>query len=613
MVYGQSLIPAAAASCKQARAEAPSGQARFQRRISLCLSVTLCRLLVLALLCFPRIAAGVEPGPLPPEAASLFPEAERFGAVEGSPPAAAVYAQEAAGERLIGYVFSTADVVEIPGYSGWPIHLLIGLETEGRLRGVRILHHEEPILAAGVSEARLSAFIGQYRGKPADGRILVGARSPGHATVDAISGATITMMVINATINRAVKQVAASRGISAAGLTEEAPLLSTGAMAPPAPPAKPARETPPARLPPRAAKPPPAPPPLAGENIPHKVPTTAQGKAEPPLWQIVWRQRIPEVILLGLGLTVLTGILLFQDYLARHPRLLRRLRLAFLTYTLLFVGWYALGQLSILNVFTFLHAVMHQFSWETFLIDPVLFLLWSFVAVTLLLWGRGVYCGWLCPFGALQELAFQLGQRLRLPVLPLPQVVHERLLALKYVIMIGLFGLSLQSITWAIQGAEIEPFKTAITLRFQREWGYVLFALAVIAIGLFNRKAYCKYLCPLGAALVIPGRFHTFEWLRRRKECGKPCQVCAVECEVQAIRATGEIVVNECHHCLDCQVTFYDENKCPPLVERRKRRERGGRARELARGMGEPLTGDLQVIPVRVDTREKKGTLDPDQ
>lgn len=230
----------------------------------------------------------------------------------------------------------------------------------------------------------------------------------------------------------------------------------------------------------------------------------------------------------------------------------------------------------------------------------MLFLLWSFVAVTLLLWGRGVYCGWLCPFGALQELAFQLGQRLRLPELKLPAVVHERLLALKYVLMLALFGLSLQSMGSAIVAAEVEPFKTAITLRFQRDWPFVAYAAGLLLVGLFNRKAYCKYLCPLGAALVIPGRFHTFEWLRRRKECGKPCQVCATECEVQAIRPTGEIVINECHHCLDCQVTYYDERKCPPLVERRKRRERGSRARELALGMGESVADPLAGIPVRV-------------
>jgi polyferredoxin len=183
----------------------------------------------------------------------------------------------------------------------------------------------------------------------------------------------------------------------------------------------------------------------------------------------------------------------------------------------------------------------------------------------------------------------------------MPNVVHERLLALKFVILVVLFGLSLQSMSWAIQAAEVEPFKTAITLRFQREWGYVAFALGIVVLAAFNRKFYCKYVCPLGAALIIPGRFHSFEWLRRRKECGKPCQVCAVECEVQAIRPTGEIVINECHHCLDCQVTYYNDHKCPPLVEKRKRRERGGRARELVKGMEESIgAARLEDIPVTV-------------
>jgi polyferredoxin len=175
------------------------------------------------------------------------------------------------------------------------------------------------------------------------------------------------------------------------------------------------------------------------------------------------------------------------------------------------------------------------------------------------------------------------------------------MLALKFVILLVLFGLSLQSMGMAIRAAEIEPFKTAITLRFQREWGFVAFALGVVLLSAFNRKFYCKYICPLGASLIIPGRFHSFEWLRRRKECGKPCQACAVECEVQAIRPTGEIVVNECHHCLDCQITYYNDHKCPPLVEKRRRRERGSRARELAReteGSGIPR---LNGIPITVN------------
>jgi NosR/NirI family nitrous oxide reductase transcriptional regulator len=566
----------------------------------------LCLLFMLAVMPFAHadIAATY------PQVHSLFPSADRFGETEGTPPAAPVYQND----QLIGYAFLTTDMVNIPAYSGRPISILVGIDTGGHITGARIVKHEEPILAAGVSEEQLAKYVDQYRGKPTSGRIIVGGQREGYATVDAISGATITIMVVNASITRAVKMVAKSRGIqpAEAGVQSTPETAASPQESAPAQPARTADMTPPR---PTRASPPPAPraasppraavrtvtPPTPPTVSPATVPTFVADEAddEEPIWITLWTQRKLEIALLLTGLTLLTGILLFQDYLAGRPRLLRRVRMGFLLYTLFFIGWYALGQLSIINVLTFMQAVMHQFSWDTFLIDPMMFLLWSFVAVTLLLWGRGVYCGWLCPFGALQEIVFQLARKLKLPFFEIPYGVHERLLALKFIILLALFGLSLQSMGWAIRAAEIEPFKTAITLRFQREWGYVAFALGVIALTAFNRKFYCKYVCPLGASLIIPGRFHSFEWLRRRKECGKPCQVCAVECEVQAIRPTGEIVINECHHCLDCQVTYYNSHKCPPLVEKRKRRERLGKARESAKDTDEPgAVSRLEDIPV---------------
>jgi NosR/NirI family nitrous oxide reductase transcriptional regulator len=229
------------------------------------------------------------------------------------------------------------------------------------------------------------------------------------------------------------------------------------------------------------------------------------------------------------------------------------------------------------------------------------------VAVTLLLWGRGVYCGWLCPFGALQELVNKIARRLGVPQLELPDVVHERLWAVKYVILVVLFGLSLQSMGEAAVFAEVEPFKTTFGMRFQREWPFVLYAAGLIGITVINRKFFCKYLCPLGAALAIPGRFRLFDWwLRRRRECGKPCQVCAVQCPVRAIRPTGEINANECHYCLDCQVVYFNERLCPPLIERRKRRERLPRAREAVQKI-ESMLGAYGPEPSGYEEGEHEG------
>ena len=57
-------------------------------------------------------------------------------------------------------------------------------------------------------------------------------------------------------------------------------------------------------------------------------------------------------------------------------------RLGFLLYTVGFIGWYFKGQLSVVNVLTFVQSLMNDFNWETFLPDPIIFVLWVFLAAT---------------------------------------------------------------------------------------------------------------------------------------------------------------------------------------------------------------------------------------
>src|SRR3546814_5569040 len=66
--------------------------------------------------------------------------------------------------------------------------------------------------------------------------------------------------------------------------------------------------------------------------------------------------------------------------------------------------------------------------------------------------------------------------------------VHERMWPIKYIIFLGLFGVSLGSLAFAEVLAEIEPFKTAIVLRFMRDWWFVVFALVLIGAGLFVER-----------------------------------------------------------------------------------------------------------------------------
>lgn len=302
------------------------------------------------------------------------------------------------------------------------------------------------------------------------------------------------------------------------------------------------------------------------------APQTMSG--EVPLWQHIWQNRSVDVVITGTGLFILTVIFYFQDWLVRRPRLHFWVRTTFLSWTLFWLGWYALAQLSVVNILTLTNSLITGFSWDYFLMDPLLFLLWAAVAAALIFWGRGAFCGWLCPFGALQELANRLARLARVPQVRVPWGLHERLWTIKYIIFLGLFGIGLYDLAFAERLAEVEPFKTAIILHFVRDWPYVVFALTLLAASLFIERFFCRYLCPLGAGLAIPAKIRTFEWLKRHHECGRPCQRCAVECPVDSIHPDGRIDANECIYCMHCQVLYWHEHKCPAMIQRRLKRER---------------------------------------
>ncbi len=287
-----------------------------------------------------------------------------------------------------------------------------------------------------------------------------------------------------------------------------------------------------------------------------------------PLWQKIWVSKRLHTTLVALMIVILAGVLFAQEAITRRPLLWRRLRLGFLSVSFLVLGMGLNGQLSVVQVVAFLHSLLSGFHWETFLVEPVIFLLWSFTALGLLFWGRGVYCGWLCPFGALQELMNAGARRLGIRQIAVPQSVHERLWAIKYSLFVAIVALSFYSMSEALVLAEAEPFKTAISLRFMRAWPFLVFVFAILGMGLFIERFYCRYLCPLGAGLAIPAKLKIFDWLHRRPQCGRECRLCETQCTVGAIDAIGRINPNECVLCLRCQVTMNDGTQCPVLKRR---------------------------------------------
>ena len=691
-------------------------------------------------------------------AQELMEGADRYGPAEGSPPVVGIFA----GDKRIGTAFLNTDLNDATGYSGKPIHILIALDTNGAIAGLKLVKHSEPIVLIGIPEKRILDFMGRYVGiKVTD---ILSRKDDTHS-VDMISGATVTVLVIEDSIFRATVKVARRLGLGGlkpvrlvgpkeertidttrTGIMDWETLLAEGAVkkrrltvdevnqafkmtgsaealarpeqgAPGEPvidlymalasvPAigesllgkaeykllagrlKPGqsalmifangrysfkgssyvrgglferiqiiqgensyrfRDRDHKRIgeiladgapyfkdiglfvfPEKATFDPTAPwrlqllvqrvigpikkvyvtfetayrLPDGFVNIKHPpVPAAAdaeeeESRAQTALWQRIWRSKTVKVAILVTALLVLTGVFFFQNVLVRHLKLTENFRTAFLIFTVVFIGYYAQAQLSVVNVFTFSNALLTGFRWEYFLMEPMIFILWCAVTASLLFWGRGAYCGWLCPFGALQELLNKVAKFLKVPQWRVPWGIHERAWPIKYMIFMALFGLSFYSLTFAEKLSEVEPFKTAIVLKFMREPPFVLYAMVLLGIGLFVERFFCRYLCPLGAALSIPSRLSMFDWLKRYKECGSPCQRCGDECMVQAIHPEGNINPNECLYCLNCQTLYFDDHRCPVVIAQRERRERRARL-----STGKPIQNQPKSQAVAVGSR----------
>ncbi|MFN3993465.1 MAG: 4Fe-4S binding protein [Tabrizicola flagellatus] len=269
--------------------------------------------------------------------------------------------------------------------------------------------------------------------------------------------------------------------------------------------------------------------------------------------------------LTGLLAVMLAALGPGMNRLADHA-LFTPIRLATLAIVTGFIGFWGQGQLSIVTPLATLRTALDGGSLAFLLYDPFSLLIWATAILGFVLWGRGLFCGWLCPFGALQEFAHHAGRLLRLPQWDPPARWDGRLKWLKYGLLAALVGVTLFAPGHLDTAAEVEPFKTAITTFFLRDWPFVAYAALWLVLGLFTFKGFCRWVCPLGALMAIGGLIRGRDWIARRKECGSPCQLCRVRCKYGAIKASGQVQYSECFQCLDCVTIHNSPAACVPLV-----------------------------------------------
>jgi len=286
-------------------------------------------------------------------------------------------------------------------------------------------------------------------------------------------------------------------------------------------------------------------------------------------WRIGgWRAAIVAVFYLGVA-----GIFVARRWSARRLSSLKLLHKQVVAFSFLVLGVWLHAQPSVTQLFTLVETARTAAGWGLFLSDPVLLVSWIGIAITTVLWGRGTFCGWLCPYGSLAEILSNIGTRLKIPKFEVSDKGHKVLRNVRYLVFAALLGAFLYRADLGELFAEIEPFKTTFFVPLgSRSVGLILWWLTLIIWSLFTYRPFCRYLCPLGAALSVPSSFRLFSPYRRGF-CSK-CNICPQRCESRAFRPDGSINPRECLNCWECEAHWQSDQICPPLVGARRKRER---------------------------------------
>jgi polyferredoxin len=204
--------------------------------------------------------------------------------------------------------------------------------------------------------------------------------------------------------------------------------------------------------------------------------------------------------------------------------------------------------ISITNIFSVidwnLPVVKYNLAW---------YLFFGFTVVSTVLWGR-LYCGRVCAYGALtQTLDTVIPRRFRYEV---PRAIEKRAAVIKFGILFGVIGYYLATHDLLVY-QWVEPF-----------WMFGLFGTTGMWLGLavllaatvFVRNLYCRFLCPVGAALGLMSYLTVFR-IKRWSECNT-CKICEKACQWGAIEGP-KILMTECVRCDDCERLYASTAICP--------------------------------------------------
>lgn len=171
-----------------------------------------------------------------------------------------------------------------------------------------------------------------------------------------------------------------------------------------------------------------------------------------------------------------------------------------------------------------------------------------------------VFCGWICPFGTVQEWIAKAGRKFfgkRYNTF-VPPRIDTVLRYLRYAVAAWVLYVTARSVQLIF--ADYDPYFALFNFWTGEVAITAFIALgAVVLLSLFIERPFCKYACPYGAVLGIFNLFRIFGIRRNPATCIN-CRVCDRSCPMNiTVSTAGRIRDHQCISCLKCT----SEQSCP--------------------------------------------------
>lgn len=157
-----------------------------------------------------------------------------------------------------------------------------------------------------------------------------------------------------------------------------------------------------------------------------------------------------------------------------------------------------------------------------------------------------LFCGWICPLGTLQDWAYKLGRKLKLPLFRMPYKVQRYLQLSRYILY---FLLTLGVTFTVLQGT-----KNLSALMKGKEIALASLIVLIIFVlaGLFFNRPFCNYICTGGARRGLWSVIRIIGIRRDTSRCIN-CKLCSKSCPMNIDVANTDFVRHpNCIGCMSC-------------------------------------------------------------